>query len=196
MIFDRALATPRDDDDLVASRRHRLFHAILNDGLIHQRQHLFRLSLSGWEKTRAQSGGRENRFADDPVLAALAVCSSFVRRFHRRIFLNRIYVFFYSWRTASSRVPNSSSKSRSVCNIPSALSILIENFSVPSGVNCVPRCDATKRASFSASIAAVWLNFMLTNSRLRSMALAPTRMACNLSAAYSNRLRTARGVSP
>jgi len=49
---------------------------------------------------------------------------------------------------------SSSSRSRRVWRIPSALLILIENFSVPSGVNCVPRCEATKRASFPGSIKA------------------------------------------
>ena len=78
---------------------------------------------------------------------------------------------------------SSSSRSRRVCKIPSALLGLTENFSVPSGVNCVPRCDATKRASLPGSIDAFWLNLMFMNSRLRSMAVAPTRIACSLRAA-------------
>jgi hypothetical protein len=78
MIFDRALAASGDHDDLVASRRQRLFHAILNDGLIDQRQHLFRLSFGGREKAGAQSRGGKNRFAYFPDLAAVAIRSSFV----------------------------------------------------------------------------------------------------------------------
>src|SRR5271156_4543575 len=80
MIFDGALAASGNDYDLVASGRQRLFYAILNDGLIDQRQHFFRLSLGGWEKARAESGGGENRFADFPDLAAVAIRSSFVHR--------------------------------------------------------------------------------------------------------------------
>ena len=81
MIFDRALAASSDNDDLVASGRHCLFHPILNDGLIDQRQHLFRLSFGGREKARTQSGSGENRFANSPDLAAVTVCSSFLHRF-------------------------------------------------------------------------------------------------------------------
>src|SRR5208282_642194 len=217
MIFNRTLAASRNNDDLVATRCQSLFHAILNDGFVDQRQHLFRLRLGGGKKTRAQTSGGKNRFADSASVAAIAVGASLLFRLHCRIILNvgcpsRSFgdgvlprpragqspatTWSYVVCAETSRASNSSSKSRSVCKMPSALSILIENFRVPSGLNCVPRCEATKRASFSASIAAVWLNLILTNSRLRSMAFAPTRIACSFSAAYSSRFRTARGVSP
>ena len=62
MIFDGLFAAPRHDDDLVAARRQRLFHAVLNDGLVDDRQHLFRLRLGGRKETRAEAGRRENRF--------------------------------------------------------------------------------------------------------------------------------------
>ncbi len=65
----------------------------------------------------------------------------------------------------------------------SALAILMVNFSVPSGVNRALGWLATKRASFPGSIEAVGLNLMFTISRLRSIAVAPTRMDCSFSAA-------------
>ena len=36
VIFDGLLAAAGDDDDLVAAGGHGLFHAVLNDGLVHQ----------------------------------------------------------------------------------------------------------------------------------------------------------------
>ena len=53
VVFDGGLATSGNDDDLIAARRHRLFDAILNDGLVNQRHHLFRLRLGGRQKPRA-----------------------------------------------------------------------------------------------------------------------------------------------
>ena len=82
MIFDRALAAPRDHDDLIASRRQRLFHAILDDGLIDQRQHLFRLRFGGRKETGAQSGGRENRLCGRSRFLRRSL---FVRRSWRRL---------------------------------------------------------------------------------------------------------------
>ena len=64
MILDGLLAAPGDDQDLVAAGSHRLFHPVLDDGLVHQRQHLFGLSFGGGQKAGAQAGGWENGFAD------------------------------------------------------------------------------------------------------------------------------------
>ncbi len=64
VIFDGLLAASRDDDDLVAAGRHRLFDAVLNDGLVDERQHLFRLCFRGGQKASAQAGGWENGFTN------------------------------------------------------------------------------------------------------------------------------------
>ena len=55
---------PGHNDDLVTARGQRLFHSILDDRLVHQREHLFRLGLGGRQKTRAQSGSRKNSFTN------------------------------------------------------------------------------------------------------------------------------------
>ena len=57
VIFDGLLAAAGDDDDLVAARGQGLFDAVLNDGLVDQRQHFFGLGFGGGQKTRAQAGG-------------------------------------------------------------------------------------------------------------------------------------------
>ena len=45
MIDDGSLAAAGDKDDLLDPAGDRLLDAVLNGGLVHQRQHLFRLSL-------------------------------------------------------------------------------------------------------------------------------------------------------
>jgi hypothetical protein len=89
MIFDGLLAAPGDDDDLIATGGHGLFHAVLNDGLVDQREHFFGLGFGGGEKARAQAGGGENSFADDPLFAAVTIRSSFWRGLHDGIIVNR-----------------------------------------------------------------------------------------------------------
>jgi hypothetical protein len=71
VVLHRALAAAGDDDDVLDPRRDRLFHAVLDDGLVHQRQHLFGNHLGGRQKARAQSRLREilpsNSFAHSLV---------------------------------------------------------------------------------------------------------------------------------
>ena len=64
VVFDRALAAARDHDDLVAAGSHRFLDAVLDDGLVHQRQHFLGLRLGGGQEARPQSRGRENRFTN------------------------------------------------------------------------------------------------------------------------------------
>jgi hypothetical protein len=64
MVFDRVLTTSGDDDDLVGAGRHRFLDAVLNDRLVDQRQHFFWLRFGRRQKTRAEAGGGEDRFAD------------------------------------------------------------------------------------------------------------------------------------
>ena len=53
VVFDGLFAAAGDDDDLIAARGHGLFDAILDDGLVHEREHFFGLGLGGWQKTSA-----------------------------------------------------------------------------------------------------------------------------------------------
>ena len=58
------LAAPGHDDDVLDSRMQRLFHAVLDDGLVHQRQHFLRLRFGGGQKSGAESRGGEYGFAN------------------------------------------------------------------------------------------------------------------------------------
>ena len=64
VVFDGLFAASGDDDDLIAAGRDRLFDAVLDDGLVHQRQHLFGLRLGGGQKPGAQTGSGKNGFAN------------------------------------------------------------------------------------------------------------------------------------
>ena len=64
MVFDGLLAASGDDEDLVATGGHGLFDAVLNDGLVDQREHFFGLGFGGGQEARAEAGGGEYGFAD------------------------------------------------------------------------------------------------------------------------------------
>ena len=64
VVFHGAFAAAGDDDDVLDARCDRLFDAVLDDGLVDQRQHLFGDDLGGGQKTRAQAAGGENNFAN------------------------------------------------------------------------------------------------------------------------------------
>ena len=64
VILDGVFATASDQQDVVYARRQGFFDSVLDDGLVHQRQHLFRLRLGGWQKSGAQPGGRKDGFTD------------------------------------------------------------------------------------------------------------------------------------
>src|SRR5437763_8015907 len=53
MVHDRALVTAGDHDDLIDSGGNRLFDPVLDDQLVHHRQHLFRLRLGCGQEARA-----------------------------------------------------------------------------------------------------------------------------------------------
>jgi hypothetical protein len=63
VVFDRILAPAGDEDDVVHAGRNRLFDAVLDDRLVDQRQHFFRLCLGGGEESGAEPGGGEYGFA-------------------------------------------------------------------------------------------------------------------------------------
>ncbi len=64
MVFDRVLAASRHQDDVVDPGGDRLFDAVLNDRLVDERQHFFRLRFGRRKEARAQAGGGKNGFAD------------------------------------------------------------------------------------------------------------------------------------
>ena len=64
MIFNRLFAPAGHDNNLVAPRRQRLFDPVLNDWLVNNRQHFFRLGFGSGKKACAESSSRENCFAN------------------------------------------------------------------------------------------------------------------------------------
>ena len=64
VVFDHALATAGDDDDVGQARRHRFFDAVLDDRLVDQREHLLRLRLGRRKEARAEARGRKHRLTD------------------------------------------------------------------------------------------------------------------------------------
>jgi len=64
VILDGVLPAPSHDDDVVDTRLNGLLDAVLNDRLVHQDEHFFRLRLGGGEKSSAEPGGREDGLAD------------------------------------------------------------------------------------------------------------------------------------
>jgi hypothetical protein len=59
VIFDRRFPAPGHDHDLIASRRQCLFNPILDDRLVHQRQHFLRNRFRRWQKTGAETRCRK-----------------------------------------------------------------------------------------------------------------------------------------
>ena len=53
VVLHRALAAASNEDDVLDPRRDGLFNAVLDDGLIHQRQHLFWDRFGGRQESRA-----------------------------------------------------------------------------------------------------------------------------------------------
>ena len=64
MIFDGGFAAAGDDDDVLNARVERLLHAVLDNGLVHDGQHLFGLGLGGGKEAGAKPGGWENCFSN------------------------------------------------------------------------------------------------------------------------------------
>jgi hypothetical protein len=64
VILDRVLPAAGDDDDVGEAGRHRLLDHVLDDRLVHERQHLFRLRLGGGKEARAEARGGEDGLAD------------------------------------------------------------------------------------------------------------------------------------
>ena len=72
VVFHGAFAAAGDDDDVLDAGGNGLFDAVLDDGLVDQRQHLLGNDLGGRQKARAQAACGEDRFAN-------LLCSSHLR---------------------------------------------------------------------------------------------------------------------
>jgi hypothetical protein len=64
VIFDGLLAAAGDDENLIAAGGHGFFDSILDDGLVHQREHFFRLGFGGGQEAGSEAGGGEYSFGD------------------------------------------------------------------------------------------------------------------------------------
>src|ERR1700724_3750747 len=68
MIFDSVLASPCNDNDVLDSRCHAFLDHILNERLINDGEHLFRLRFGGRQKSGAQTSGWKDGLAHASVL--------------------------------------------------------------------------------------------------------------------------------
>ena len=64
VVLDGGLAAVGDDQDLLDPGGDRLFYDVLQDGLIHQRQHLLRDALGIGQQAGAESRRGDDRFPD------------------------------------------------------------------------------------------------------------------------------------
>jgi hypothetical protein len=64
MVLKDRLASARDEDELLDPRGHRLLQRVLDNGPIHDRQHLLRQDLGGRQHAGAQTSDREDHFAN------------------------------------------------------------------------------------------------------------------------------------
>ena len=64
VILDRGFAAVCDYEDLLNAGGHGLLHDVLDDGLIHERQHLLGGAFGVGQQTRAQPCGGDNGFPD------------------------------------------------------------------------------------------------------------------------------------
>ena len=63
VILDGRLAPARDDDHVLNAGMDRFFHPVLDERLVHQRQHFLRLSFRGREEPCPQASRRKHRLA-------------------------------------------------------------------------------------------------------------------------------------
>ena len=64
MIFNGSLVAPRDENHVGGACGRRFFHGVLDEGLIHHRQHFLGHGLCGRQKTRAETGHGKDNFTD------------------------------------------------------------------------------------------------------------------------------------
>ncbi len=75
MILDGPLVPPGNNQDILDSRRHGLFHHVLDGRLIDNGKHLFRLGLGGRQKAGAEAGSRDHCFLNFHLLNLLLIPS-------------------------------------------------------------------------------------------------------------------------
>jgi hypothetical protein len=63
VVLDGALVAAGDQDGLLEPGGHRLLDHVLDDGLVHQRQHFLGLRFGGGQEAGAESGGGEDGLA-------------------------------------------------------------------------------------------------------------------------------------
>jgi hypothetical protein len=63
MVFDHALVSAGDENEMLDPRCHRLLHDILHHRLVDHGKHLLRHGLGGGQKAGPQSGDRQNRLS-------------------------------------------------------------------------------------------------------------------------------------
>ena len=66
VVFDRVLAPPGDDEDVVDPCTHRLLYDVLDRGRVDDRQHLLRHRLGRGEEAGAEPGGGDHGVVDRP----------------------------------------------------------------------------------------------------------------------------------
>jgi hypothetical protein len=76
VVLDRVLSAPGDEDDVVDARRHRFFHAVLDDRLVDERQHFLRLRLGGGQEPGTQARRREDRFTNRFAHRSLSIATA------------------------------------------------------------------------------------------------------------------------
>src|SRR6478735_4993212 len=74
MVFDGALASAGDDDNVFDAGGDRLFHRILNERLVHQGKHFLGRRLSRWKKPRPEARGGKNGFTNLSTRHRAIVC--------------------------------------------------------------------------------------------------------------------------
>src|SRR5947209_3592925 len=96
MIFDGALPPARDDDDVLDAGMDRLFYPILDNGLVHNGQHLFGLGLGGGEEAGAETRSGENGFSNFGQHNLSVWCSATHLAIHELCFFSRCDIYWVS----------------------------------------------------------------------------------------------------
>jgi hypothetical protein len=64
VVLDRVLTAAGDDEDVVETRRNRLFHHVLDGRFVDDRQHFLRLALRHRQEPRSEAGRGDDGFRD------------------------------------------------------------------------------------------------------------------------------------
>ena len=130
MVFDGALAAAGHDDDVLDPRMERLLHAVLDDRLVDDGQHLFGLRLGGGEESRPEPGGGEHGFSDFGGHPTTVWCAPQARFASSELYFRfscAIYRYLgklHQWHTllqnpaSAPKTPPVSTPARSIASIP------------------------------------------------------------------------------